>query len=574
MYRIFTKGCVVALATAMLLVSTGCNDKDVDELKARVETLETVTIESLKTQIQQLNTSLGQYKSTQDQLSGYVTTLQGRVSTLEGQDYDGLKSQVDDLKDRADAFDESLTNLQDYVDQKGGDLMQWVKDYYTTLELFNGLKSTVSGIETSITTIISRLNGLDETTAGIAQDLEEATGQLTTDLAACREDIDGLISEIQILGNAVDDLTGTVQNLISAVQSVVVVPDYSDGSVKITDREENVIRFEVYPLEAAQKLADIGASAFSLDFVETETKASSLINIPVSSVSFDEEFLSIVADGSDLPDEIKTGDKSANARLRISDGTLTRSSEYFLLSYIKLPPDESDAVDLGLSVKWAASNLSEDGLCAKPEDYGDYYAWGELEPHYARGHSHDWPCSDWRTIDGKMMAGYDWEYYKWYDYSSGKFTKYVFVLQSEEGEPFPIEPDGTEGDGKTTFRDYDFEDDAARVILGDKWRIPTYDEWTELCTQCEWTRTTLNGIEGRLVTAQNGNSIFLPSSGTWEGTHNSSLNASGRYWSSTLSPGTTGAAWLAGWTQQEEENVRTYYLLRYYGFTLRPVWGD
>ena len=135
----------LSLTAVAIVTVSGCNNNDdLDELKARVETLETVTIESLKGQIQQMSTSLGEYKSTQAQLSGYVTNLQGRVSTLEGQDYDGLKSQVDDLKDRADAFDESLTNLQDYVDQKGGDLMQWVKDYYTTLELFNGLKTNIS----------------------------------------------------------------------------------------------------------------------------------------------------------------------------------------------------------------------------------------------------------------------------------------------------------------------------------------------------------------------------------------------------------------------------------------------
>ena len=36
---------------------------------------------------------------------------------------------------------------------------------------------------------------------------------------------------------------------------------------------------------------------------------------------------------------------------------------------------------------WAKSNLCESGLCANPEDYGDYYAWGETEPYYAAGHS-------------------------------------------------------------------------------------------------------------------------------------------------------------------------------------------
>ena len=536
------------LAVAMVSV-TGCNNDndDVNKLEARVETLETVTIESLKNQLQQMNVSLGEYKSTQDQLSGYVTTLQGRVSTLEGQDYAGLKSQVDNLKDRADAFDQSLTTLQSYVDQKGRDLQQWVKDYYITLELFNGLKATVTGIETSITTIISRLDGLDETTAGIAQDLAEKTGKLTTDLAACREDIDGIISSILDLDSALNSLYEELYNLIDAVQSVVVVPDYSDGSVKITDMEENVIRFEVYPVEAAQKLVETGVSAFSLDFVETETKASSLINIPVSSVSFDEEFLSVVADGSNLPEEIKSGDKSANARLRISDGTVTRNSGYFPLSF-KHVEVEIEYVDLGLSVKWAKSNLCESGLCANPEDYGDYYAWGETEPYYDSLDPLTWK-------DGKG-AGYNWGSYSLCNGSAITITKYN--TNSTYGEIL---------DDKTVL---ELSDDAAHVKLGGKWRMPTYEEWEELHNQCTWTWTTQNGVAGRKVTSTNGNSIFLPAAGTGLYTEFYSYGKWGLYWSSSLHPTDTYCAWSM-YLYADDVYMASYG--RYSGRTVRPVLG-
>ena len=51
------------------------------------------------------------------------------------------------------------------------------------------------------------------------------------------------------------------------------------------------------------------------------------------------------------------------------------------------PKVPEEAVDLGIVMTredgttyrlyWAKSNLSENGLCTNPEDYGDYYAWGE-----------------------------------------------------------------------------------------------------------------------------------------------------------------------------------------------------
>lgn len=339
---------------ALFFVITGlmmaCTEPGADDLESRVTALEEVTIESLKTQIQTIEGSLGEYKTTQEQLSAYVTELQGRVGTLEGETYTGLKSDIDALKGRADAFDTALSTLESYVNQKGADLQQWVKDYYTSLEMFNELKGTVTGISTSITGIVGRLNGLDETTAGIAKDLKDKTDKLTGDLAKCREDIDGILVTLSGIAGSIENIEKEIAALISAVQSIVVVPDYSDGSVKMTDGAVNEMRFEVYPLESAKKLADAGVSAFSLDCVETETKASIFTNIPLTGVSFDGEVITVVANGEGLSDAIKAGVQPANARLRISDGTVTRSSEYFQLAYSVAP--------VALSVTVGAEHIS------------------------------------------------------------------------------------------------------------------------------------------------------------------------------------------------------------------------
>ena len=172
------------------------------------------------------------------------------------------------------------------------------------------------------------------------------------------------------------------------------------------------------------------------------------------------------------------------------------------------------SVDLGLpsGLKWASCNVG----ASAPEESGDYFAWGETAPYYTAGHSQDNPCSNWK--DGK--TGYNWESYGLME-SSIALTKYNTI--------------GANGDidNKTVL---DPADDAATVNLGSTWRMPTDAEWTELRTECTWTWTTQNGVNGYLVTSNNNdNSIFLPATGERGGT-NLYLKGSeiGCYWSSSL----------------------------------------
>lgn len=152
-------------------------------------------------------------------------------------------------------------------------------------------------------------------------------------------------------------------------------------------------------------------------------------------------------------------------------------------------------VDLGLSVKWATCNVG----ATKPEEPGDYFAWGETMP------------KDY----------YDWSNYKWCEGSKTSLTKYcdkdsygivdkIYVLQ--------------------------LSDDAARVNWGGNWRMPLKSELDELYTSCTWKSTTQNGTKGYLVTGKNGNSIFLPKAGYKSEGSLTDLGAYGYYWSSTVYP--------------------------------------
>ena len=157
-------------------------------------------------------------------------------------------------------------------------------------------------------------------------------------------------------------------------------------------------------------------------------------------------------------------------------------------------PDHSpiEAIDLGLSVKWASCNIG----ATSPEEYGGYYAWGETEEK-----------SEYSSETYKWCIGY--EFIKYND--SEEYSEYY--------------------DGKTILEP---SDDVAHVKWGGSWRMPTKYEIGELYAKCRWSWTSINGIYGYTVTGPNGNSIFLPAAGYYDGAKGYSIGSIGNYWSASL----------------------------------------
>ena len=191
---------------------------------------------------------------------------------------------------------------------------------------------------------------------------------------------------------------------------------------------------------------------------------------------------------------------------------------------------EHEWVDLGLpsGTLWATMNVGANN----PEDYGDYFAWGETEPKEV----------------------YNWETYKWGDGSSRELTKYC--TKSSYGTV----------DGKTEL---DPEDDAAQVNWGPSWRMPTLEQMDELCNYCTWHWTQTNGVNGYQLIGPNGNAIFLPAA---DCRHDDYPDAEGlfvNYWSRTLDPGTNVFGRVLSSIAEEVWDV--YYGLRDYGYSVRAV---
>lgn len=191
----------------------------------------------------------------------------------------------------------------------------------------------------------------------------------------------------------------------------------------------------------------------------------------------------------------------------------------------KDPYNGHEYVDLGLpsGLKWATMNVG----ASSPEDYGDYFAWGETVPYYKTGHSQDNPCTNWKTD----KTGYNWGSYKWC--SNGIWTgmtKYTYADNKTDGIWY--NNGSFDGDNKTTL---ELADDAAHVNWGGDWRMPTKAELEELFNNCTWTWGVQNGVMGYLILSKtNKNSIFLPTTGYRQGNFFQNSGSYGYCWSSSL----------------------------------------
>ncbi|MBP3454802.1 MAG: hypothetical protein J6K38_00900 [Alistipes sp.] len=174
-----------------------------------------------------------------------------------------------------------------------------------------------------------------------------------------------------------------------------------------------------------------------------------------------------------------------------------------------------EAVDLGLSVKWATCNVG----ASSPSDYGDYFAWGEITP----------------------KADYTQE-------NSNTFDK---NMKNIAGNP---------------------EYDAACANWGGSWRMPTQAEMEELVDNCTWTWTSRDGHNGYEVTSKiNGNSIFLPAAGLYNESSLDYAGVIGGYWSSTPFEIDTQYARILDFASDDSGDLLMHLEYRNYGYSVRPV---
>ena len=217
---------------------------------------------------------------------------------------------------------------------------------------------------------------------------------------------------------------------------------------------------------------------------------------------------------------------------RISNRSGWNSTQQSNFVGLRLVLDYHTYVDLGLSVMWATTNVG----AKTPEEYGDYFAWGETQP----------------------KDTYTWNNYMWSDGSITSRNKYC------TNKHYGIVDDNS------TINP---TDDAATIYYNNEWRTPTYSEWSELINECSWEWISINGINGYKVTSKKSGYtekyIFIPAAG-YRSNSLSNLGSAGRYWSSSLFIGEPDESWPMIFTASGRNLSHDY---NFYGASIRPVYG-
>ncbi len=206
------------------------------------------------------------------------------------------------------------------------------------------------------------------------------------------------------------------------------------------------------------------------------------------------------------------------------DGVVTHRIPAEQIGQIKIKAEtEYQYVDLGLSVKWATCNVG----AAAPEDYGYYFAWGEISP--------------------KSL------------YTPATCTTHKVKL--------------SDINGNSTY-------DAAAAHWGGSWRMPTSKEADELVEKCTWTWDSTR--KGYNVKGPNGNSIFLPAVGYKSFDNVLNAGSVGEYWTSTPHEASSGITdhkmahfflfyYNKDHNPKGDENQDRIFYYRSDGRTIRPV---
>ena len=206
-------------------------------------------------------------------------------------------------------------------------------------------------------------------------------------------------------------------------------------------------------------------------------------------------------------------DDGSQGRIKTSDLASVVAASVSQLNTLIPSGGVYEAVDLGLpsGTKWAKFNIG----ATSETDYGDVFAWGATEPYIVgRDNTNNYSSSKASTIQHDLL---------------------------------PYE-------------------DAATILWGSGWRMPTKAQFEELIanTTNEWV--TINSINGRKITASNGNYIFIPSAGDVNGASLDNRGRNGYYWTRSLS-----SASHACRIYFDSNSLGMDNFYRYLGFSVRPV---
>lgn len=438
-----------------------------------------------------------------DVLSSVNTTLETKLVAIEA----ALKAQTLSMEGKLDLIRGVLADQKATLDTRLAAIEAAMRAQTLSLEgkldlLTAAVDNQTLKQEELAENLVTAIDNLGE---GLGGKLDQIRGVLDDQNTTLKTKLEAIEAAVKAQTLSLEEKLGLLEDAVKAL------PDYSSQLEAISTAIANLPDYgdKLSAIEAAVKgMPDYGeklsAIVASLNAIKDQAEA-----LGTGQTSIASKIAGVTDAINDLVAEVNSGNTSAAAAL----AQIIQKLEELKGSIGGggTTPSTMEYVDLGLpsGLKWAKCNLG----ASKPSDYGDWYAWGEIE------------------VKNKWAI---WEFYKWMQAGQSDW-KYITKYTIADGETGAIWYDSSGnfiGDNKTVLG---AADDAATANLGSPWRMPTVDEIKELLDKCTWTWTTQDGVNGCQVDGPNGNAIFLPATGFVNDTALIDKGDAGYYWSSSLS---------------------------------------
>ena len=439
-------------------------------------------------------------------------TLNAKLAAIEA----AMKAQTLSMENKLALIEQVISNVNTTLEVKIGAIEAALKEQTISMEAKMDL---IRGILSDLNTTLEVKLGAIEAT------MKEQSIALSEKLAlieqAVKDQTTSFDTKMELIIKAITSLPDYSEKLAAIETAIKAMPDYSEQLKAIEKAMKDM------NTTLTEKLAILESiqSAISDNGKKLEAIGKAIGDMP----DYTDAFNNIKTEIANLVKAVTDGKKSQKDAL---DEIAKKIEKLKAAAGIE---DSVEYVDLGLPSGnlWAKCNLG----ASSPEQYGDYYAWGEVEPKQVYTNSN----------------------HKWYKEGAPSlgFTKY------------------NNEDGKLSLEN---EDDAVIQKLGNGWRTPTLADFRELTNQKYTTikKTTLNGVAGYQITSKkNGKSIFIP----FAGFKNDKPQTREISSSEAVAICMTNQRRIDNqvfncWTFAfEQDRIRRYGKRRYDGISIRPVKG-
>ncbi len=318
-----------------------------------------------------------------------------------------------------------------------------------------------------------------------------------------------------------------MKRLIAMAITAVTAIEFVSAAPEVTD----ITAKQRYPwnglVDITCKVSGIEADAGGYEFAVVAVNKETGREYTVSNFS-------VQHNGEEVPDVCGNGDYSLlwNAREDMGQVVVERMTVRITLEALAVSVGKVQLWEGG--PYWADRNIG----AKKPEDYGLYFWWGDTKGHRP-------------SLDGK------------FSFNFGENNSAIYTYDKSVSE---LQSAGWVTSGVVLTPAHD----AAHVKWGGSWRIPTKQEFDDLMSKCDRTRTTMNGVNGYVVRGRGNyasNSIFLPAAGAGNGTWHCYSGSECHCWSSVPNSNNFDACeFFSYWGGPYTRGFR-----RYFGLSIRPV---